>query len=203
MIKEYFTDGLIGLAILLSLFRTDLDLVNINNLINYPEVQDIIQGQTAAYLPTNFHHLSNIPHAFGNPKHLDLENEAFSAWYHYHSNNFHFRGRQQNNIEAFLVSGPDPSVVSVHVQEISPSTNSVSINTSLTSPTLPEEGANSFPELSISNSSNTVDSNPEELDSSAATPQETTVVDVSFLFNSPFPGCNLTAEVQIYYSFLI
>ncbi|RUS91235.1 hypothetical protein EGW08_001041 [Elysia chlorotica] len=195
MIKEYFTDGLIGLAILLSLFRTDLDLANIHNLINYPEVQDIIQGQTAAYLPANFHHLTNIPHAFGNPKHLDLENEAFSAWFNYHGSNFRFQGRQQNNIEAFLVSGPEPSVVSVHVQEISPPANSVSINsTSLTSPTLPEEGAGSFPELSISNSSAAVTSTQNETNNSAATTQETTVVDVSFLFNSPFPGCNLTAE---------
>ncbi|GFR85029.1 nuclear factor erythroid 2-related factor 1-like [Elysia marginata] len=200
MIKEYFTDGLIGLAILLSLFRADLDLVNINNLINYPEVQDIIQGQTAAYLPANFHHLSNGPHAFGNPKHIDFDNRAFSAWFNNHINNFQFHGSRQNNIEAFLVSGPDPSLVSVHIQETSPSTNSNSTsNTSLTSPTLPEEGANSFPELSISNvsvagASSSNENGSESNQNSTPTSQETTVVDVSFLFNNPFPGCNLTKE---------
>ena len=200
MIKEYFTDGLIGLAILLSLFRTDLDLVNLNNLINYPEVQDIIQGQTAAYLPANFHHLSNTPYAFGNHKHADFDNEAFTTWYNNLHNNFHFRRGQQNDIEAFLVSGPDPSLSNVHVQEIPTSSNVVAAdntnNTSLSSPTLPVEGANSYPEIPISNGSSTASStNQDELNNSTSTPQETTVVDVSFLFNNPFPGCNLTSEV--------
>lgn len=198
MIKEYFTDGLISLAILLSLFRMDLDHVNLNNLINYPEVQDIIQGQTAAYLPANFHHLPNAPHAFGNPKHVDFDNEAFTAWFHNNGNSFQFGRGYQNNIEAFLVSGPDPSIVSVLTQEVPPptSTNEADTNsTSSTSPTLPEEGANSFPELSISNvsvaSSSSYQNGPE---SSTSNSQETTVVDVSFLFNNPFPGCNLTTE---------
>ncbi|GFO39006.1 nuclear factor erythroid 2-related factor 2 [Plakobranchus ocellatus] len=195
MIKEYFTDGLIGLAILLSLFRIDLDLVNINNLINYPEVQDIIQGQTAAYLPANFHHLPNTPHAFGNPKHADIDNEAFTAWFNNHYNsNFLFRRGSQNEIETFLVSGSDPSIASLQIQEIPSSSNTVSDESSgstlLSSPTLPEEGANSYPELSVVNGN---DSTNQE-DAINSTSEQATVENVSLIFNNPFPGCNLTLE---------
>lgn len=54
MFKEYFTDGLIQIAIVLSILRTDLNSLN-RDFVNYPEVQEIILGQTAAYTQTNFH----------------------------------------------------------------------------------------------------------------------------------------------------
>ena len=55
MLKQYFTDGLIQIAIVLSLLRTDLNDYISRNYVSYPEVQEIILGQTAAYTQTNFH----------------------------------------------------------------------------------------------------------------------------------------------------
>lgn len=55
MLKQYFTDGLIQIAIVLSLLRTDLNNYLNSNYVNYPEVQEIIQGQTVAYSQANFH----------------------------------------------------------------------------------------------------------------------------------------------------
>ena len=56
MLKQYFTDGLVQIAIVLSLLRTDLNNYLNHNYVNYPEVQEIILGPTAAYTQTNFHH---------------------------------------------------------------------------------------------------------------------------------------------------
>jgi hypothetical protein len=54
MLKDYFVDGLVQIAIVLSLLRTDLNnYININ-YVNYPEVQEIILGSSAAYTQTNF-----------------------------------------------------------------------------------------------------------------------------------------------------
>lgn len=55
MLKQYFTDGLVQIAIVLSLLRTDLNSYLNSNYVNYPEIQEIIQGQTVAYTQTNFH----------------------------------------------------------------------------------------------------------------------------------------------------
>lgn len=60
MLKQYFTDGLIQIAIVLSLLRTDLNNYLNSNYVNYPEVQELIQGQTVAYTQTNFHNSINI-----------------------------------------------------------------------------------------------------------------------------------------------
>ena len=59
MLKQYFTDGLVQLAIVLSLLRTDLNTYFNHNYVNYPEVQEIILGPTAAYTQTNFHNIYN------------------------------------------------------------------------------------------------------------------------------------------------
>ncbi|KAL3837016.1 hypothetical protein ACJMK2_022408 [Sinanodonta woodiana] len=58
MIKQYFFDGLVQIAIVLSLLRIDINNLN-NNYVNYPEVQEIILGQTAAITQSNFHNLIN------------------------------------------------------------------------------------------------------------------------------------------------
>lgn len=194
MIKEYFTDGLIGLAILLSLFRTDL--VGINNLINYPEVQDIILGQSVAYLPASYNHILNSPRALESSKHLDFNNEAFTAWYQHWNNIPLFRERNENEIEAFLVSSPQQNSVFDH----SPSSSQTAFtidsveNNNVAEPTnqnLPEEGANAFSEVVNSTS---------ELNNSSETSAALSTqvfVDPSpsvILLNSPFPGCNLTKE---------
>ncbi|KAK3105693.1 hypothetical protein FSP39_003608 [Pinctada imbricata] len=64
ILKEYFTDGLLQIAIVLSLLRTDLHNYINSNLVQYPEVQDIILGQTAAITQTNFHNYNNRLHSF-------------------------------------------------------------------------------------------------------------------------------------------
>jgi len=60
MLKHYLTDGLVQIAIVLSLLRTDLNNYLNVNYVNYPEVQEILQGQTAAYTQTNFHLLQDV-----------------------------------------------------------------------------------------------------------------------------------------------
>lgn len=79
MIKQYFTDGLIQIAIILSLLRTDLNSYLNSNILSYPEVQEIILGSSAAYTQTNFHNLHNAVHGFSShPKHI-IENELVSS----------------------------------------------------------------------------------------------------------------------------
>ncbi|XP_067687509.1 endoplasmic reticulum membrane sensor NFE2L1-like isoform X1 [Haliotis asinina] len=81
MIKQYFTDGLIQIAIILSLLRTDLNNWHLhNNYINYPEVQDIILGQSFAYTTTNFHNQYNNQNSPGGSVHpKNVDNDFFSS----------------------------------------------------------------------------------------------------------------------------
>ncbi|XP_035829484.1 endoplasmic reticulum membrane sensor NFE2L1 isoform X2 [Aplysia californica] len=192
MIKEYFTDGLIGLAILLSLFRTDL--TGINNIINYPEVQDIIIGQTAAYLPANFHSPHNSFNVFSNQKHIDFDNEAFSAWYQNIHNLPLFRERSQNEIEAFLVSASGQNIVTEQFQADPPASVDSETNDvpEISSPTLPLESANSYTtDVEVSS---TASEEAATAAQNSTTESPPVVVDVSVFFKSPFPGCNLTKE---------
>lgn len=79
MKKHLVTDGLLQIALLLSILRTDLNLHNYLNLIDnnqltYPEIHDIILGSTSAYTQTsNFH--SNQWHdglsGYSHPKSID------------------------------------------------------------------------------------------------------------------------------------
>ena len=72
------TDGLLQIALLLSILRTDLNLHNYLNLVGnqftYPEIHDILLGSTSAYTQTsNFH--SNQWHdgtsGYAHPKSID------------------------------------------------------------------------------------------------------------------------------------
>ncbi|CAG5116637.1 unnamed protein product [Candidula unifasciata] len=196
MIKEYFTDGLIGIAIILSLFRTDL--VGINNLINYPEVQDIILGQTAAYLPANYHHIHSSLGTHINPKHLDFDNTAFNAWFQNINNLPLFRESRANDIEAFLVSGSQENVDGEqYASDQSRSAFSESNSVSRTSSSFPLESASSFIEELVSvvpgssqvtsvNETSTVDESNEGVNQKDS-------VD-SWLLNGTFTGSNLTKE---------
>ncbi|OWF52699.1 nuclear factor erythroid 2-related factor 1-like isoform X1 [Mizuhopecten yessoensis] len=69
--KEYFADGLLNIAILLSLLRTDLNNVVDRNYRHYPEVQDILHGQTAAISLTNFNNYIDSLHGRIHPKSPD------------------------------------------------------------------------------------------------------------------------------------
>ena len=54
--KKYFTEGLIQVAIVISLLRADVDNY-INTFVdhNYPEMQEIILGTSLGYAQTDFH----------------------------------------------------------------------------------------------------------------------------------------------------
>ncbi|VDH89999.1 nuclear factor erythroid 2-related factor 1/3 [Mytilus galloprovincialis] len=107
MLKDYFVDGLVQIAIVLSLLRTDLNNYMNIHYVNYPEVQEIILGSSAALAPTNF--INNNINSFygsGNPKSIysdltyqnliqDLRSlRRFSVWQRSHS---------AQQIETFLV----------------------------------------------------------------------------------------------------
>lgn len=199
MIKEYFTDGLIGIAIVLSLFR--MDLVGINNLINYPEVQDIILGQTAAYLPANFHHIHSSLRTYGNPKHLDFDNTAFNAWFQNVNNLPLFRENRAYDIEAFLVSAsqenvdgeqyPSDQTVSAFSESNTVPRNSLS--------SLPLESAISFTGEALvsivphSSHLTSVNEEPTAEESNTDVNQKDSID--SWFSNGTFPGSNLTKEV--------
>ena len=207
MIKERFTDGLISLAILLSLFRTDL--TGINDFINYPEVQDIILGQSVAYLPTSFHHSPQT--LINSRKHIDFDSDAFSTWYHNINNLPLFRERSQNHIEAFLVSAGVSSEVPLEQFQTAQAGNTQAtsvdseeetiVHNNIASPTLPLESANSFNGNNTNasgNNSTDVASNP---DSSLINETTTPIVVNINTSNTdcPFPGCDLSGEVFLYY----
>ena len=83
MLKQYFTDGLVQIAIVLSLLRTDLNNYINHNYVSYPEVQEIILGQTVAYTQTNFHNSYNFQ--LGSPeiyrKNINPERTFISSIY--------------------------------------------------------------------------------------------------------------------------
>lgn len=107
MLKQYFVDGLVSIAIVLSILRTDLNNFN-REFVDYPEVQEIILGQTAAYTQTNFH-IHTINSRLGSPeiyrKNIEPDYIFNSALYRDLRS---FRPRQNNdlNVPTFLlVSG--------------------------------------------------------------------------------------------------
>jgi len=82
--KKHFTDGLLQLAIVLSLLRTDLNNY-FNNFHNYPEVQDIILGSSSAYVQSQNYHNNrwNREDGYSHPK--QLENYQSSVFRELHS----------------------------------------------------------------------------------------------------------------------
>ena len=105
MIKEYFTDGLIQIAIILSLLRVDLHTYM--DTFAHQEVQELLQGPTSAFTQTRFHHQNwnRDIGAFIHPKHIDNHiNEllqdvhALSRYRHLNTVN--------TRIEAYLVNNP-------------------------------------------------------------------------------------------------
>lgn len=76
LLKQYFTDGLVQIAIVLSLLRIDLNSYLNTNYVNYPEVQELILGQTAVYTQTNFHRNSFENYYSGHEHLKSVESEA-------------------------------------------------------------------------------------------------------------------------------
>ncbi|KAK7480968.1 hypothetical protein BaRGS_00027783 [Batillaria attramentaria] len=192
MIKQYLSDGLLQIAILLSLFRTDLNSFYVpnNELLNYPEVQDILQGQTLAYLPTNFHNHYNTLNSIGgypHPKHIDSD-FYFSSLFRELREWSRFR-QVSTHIEAFLVS--DSTVGFPPAQTASPGPNP-STSSDTNNNAVEENGASAAQahiDIGLQNV-DSVDSNHNSVEG---------VVTVSDFNNnvtchSPFPGCDLTKE---------
>ncbi|WAR05216.1 NF2L2-like protein [Mya arenaria] len=114
MLKQYFTDGLIQIAIVLSLLRTDLNNYLNVNYVNYPEVQEILQGQTAAYTQTSFHLLQDAH--LGSPeiyrKDIDANN-IFGTSFYRDIRSFRPNPHQLNeiNIPTFLLVSENANFV--------------------------------------------------------------------------------------------
>ncbi len=108
MMKKHFTDGLLQLAIVLSLLRTD-----INNYLNsyygyYPEIQEVILGSSSAYTQTHYHQNSwNQDIGYPHPKSIDnyYANSVFRDL-HSLSQYRQYEGRRDTVVSAWLTSGP-------------------------------------------------------------------------------------------------
>ena len=107
MLKEYFTDGLIRIALIISLLRVNMnprDLLDRN-----PDIEELLQGPTSAYTQARFHHQNwnQDIGAFIHPKHVD---NGIDDLLH----DLHALGRFRNNhalntvIDAYLVNDPEP-----------------------------------------------------------------------------------------------
>jgi nuclear factor erythroid 2-related factor 1/3 len=111
--KKDLTDGLLQLAIVLSLFRTDLN--NLHNYLNsyghYPEIQEIILGSSSAYIQTHIH-TTNWDNGIGfsHPKNIDSYYSS-SVFRELHSL-AHYNSYQSatTDLNAWLVSGPAPAL---------------------------------------------------------------------------------------------
>lgn len=193
MIKQYFSDGLLQIAIILSLFRTDLNSFYVpnNELLNYPEVQDILQGQTMAYLPTSFHNQYNTLNSIGgyHPKHVESD-FYFSSLFRELRALSGFR-QVSTNIEAFLVS--DSTVGFPPCQTAS----SGPIPTSSADASNNAVGGNGASTAAAQAHVEGVLQSVESVDNNlSVVGGVVTVADFNnnVTFHSPFPGCDLTKE---------
>ncbi|XP_074652285.1 uncharacterized protein LOC141906803 [Tubulanus polymorphus] len=83
MLKKVFTEGLVQIAILLSLLRTDLDSLisrgSHRNHDDYPEIQEIVFGQTIGLTQSAniYNDLNNVNrfHSYSSPKYVDDFND--------------------------------------------------------------------------------------------------------------------------------
>lgn len=181
MIKKQFTDGLLQIAIVLSLLRTDLNLTNLNNYVNtFPEIQEIILGSSSAYTQTHdFHrhswHNDGI-NGYAHPKSID-NYYANSILSELHSLSRFRRVRQRDiDINAWLVIGSNaPGLPSETAGESSehPSPDHTQPNTG---------------QQNLENNGGVIDQNPISPEGAVA-PQEPQ--ELHFLY----PGCELTKEV--------
>ena len=111
MIKKVFTDGLLQIAIVLSLLRTDWNnyLNSLHDYQSYPEIQDIILGPLSGITQTDFHSQGWHPSSLGgyaHPKNLDNYNtHSVLRDLHQLSHYRRFDG-VSTNIDAWLVNEP-------------------------------------------------------------------------------------------------
>ncbi|XP_072020508.1 endoplasmic reticulum membrane sensor NFE2L1-like [Amphiura filiformis] len=108
--KKDWRDSLLTLAVLLSLFRGDIDDYMRGSFANLPEVHEILLGQSAALTETQFHNLFNSieGHSSVHPKNLDIDWHHRSAFADLHTL---YRDSSQNSreITAFLLDRLEPN----------------------------------------------------------------------------------------------
>lgn len=125
MLKQYFTDGLVQIAIVLSILRTDLNNFH-RELVNYPEVQEIILGQTAAYTQTNFH-INSINSRLGSPeiyrKNIDTD-YFFNTPFYRELRSFRPRQNYDQHVPTFLLVSGSSAPVLDHENIPEPNDNS-------------------------------------------------------------------------------
>lgn len=199
MIKQYLSDGLLQIAIILSLFRTDLNSFYVpnNELLSYPEVQDILQGQTLAYLPTNFHNHYNTLNSIGgyaHPKHVDSDFH-FSSLFRELQALSRVR-RVSTNIEAFLVSDSTVGfpVPPAHTAPAGPSPGTSSDSNNNGVDNSGASAAQAHVENVIQNLE-AVDNNHNAV--GGVVPVSVTDFNNNVTSHCPFPGCDLSKEVNI------
>ncbi len=117
--KKDIADGLLQVALILSILRTDLNLTSylnlVNNQLNYPEIHDIILGSTSAYTQTsNFHHNSWHDSGLSGYAHPKSINNYFASevFRELHSLSHYRRfGALPTNVDSYLAvigDGPAP-----------------------------------------------------------------------------------------------
>ena len=127
MMKKYFTDGLIQVAILLSLLRTDLNsFINIRNSDSFTETQDVILGESLGYTQSPIHDsiygsLSGHVHL----KHVENYQDPASVFRELRQlTNHRSIAPLETILEAWLVSEPPPLSVSPVPSGSAPTSNS-------------------------------------------------------------------------------
>ena len=110
--KKDWRDSLLTLAVLISLFRGDIDEYMRGSFANIPEVNEILLGQSAALTETQFHNLFNSfeGHRISDvhPKNLDIDWHQRSVFTDLHTL---YRENNQNEREvtAFLLDRLEPN----------------------------------------------------------------------------------------------
>ena len=189
--KKQVTDGLLQIALLLSILRTDLNLHNYLNLVGnqftYPEIHDILLGSTSAYTQTsNFH--TNQWHdgtsGYAHPKSID-NYYASSVFRELHSLSHYRRfDNVPTNLDSYLLTAGE-QLIPVPGENANDNSNAVSTS--------------SGGSLGDSNNNNVHGpSSPEGAASSAAGPAESESQSPP-ANNAPIPpsfGSELTKEVK-------
>lgn len=117
MIKEYFADGLLQIAIVLSLLRTDLDSfmgISYSRLRAYPELQETFLGSLSGFTQTDIHSRNRWNAAglggFVHPKSIDnFYSDSIFRDLHSLSHYQNFDGVERN-LNTWLVNGPEPQL---------------------------------------------------------------------------------------------
>lgn len=109
-IKRYFTDGLVQVAIMVSLLRIDLDTYRNVDDLYIPEYGDTVLGETSFYAQTQFHNHRNIIGGYAtHPKHIERDNSAILRELQRLGEYERYRNRVQTDIIALLLNVHNPS----------------------------------------------------------------------------------------------